>query len=159
MAAPQGYKVDNFAAVVQAIKDILPYLALFYIIDFVLWYMGNPGPSNDASLRFNIMFSSLFIAGFFVIDFFRARGRQKAAFAHPQQVIVVQQPVYMQAPPGYAYPPYPQQGQQGPPPQPPLQPGYGYAPYPGTAPQSQPPPPPPAPPHPDPRKRPPEGSA
>lgn len=153
--AGSGVRVDNFAAAVAALKSVLPFLVLFYVIDYFLYTQN----SSEAGLVFNIIVSTLFIFGFFVIDFFRVRGRMKAALnAPPQQVIVVQQPVYMQAPPGYAYPPpYPQQGQQGAPPQLPLQAGYGYAPYPGPPPPS-PPPPPPAPPR-DPRKRPPEGSA
>ncbi len=142
MAAPSQPRVDNFAAALRATKDILPYLILFYAIDVFIWYNSDGGRYADAQLVSNLLISSLFIAGFWVIDFFRARGRMKAA--QQARVIVVQQPVYVQAPPGYPYPPYP--------------------PYPGYPQQAAPGAPPPLPPPPSPgpppaQKRPPEGSA
>ena len=178
-AAPAP-RVDNFAALVRAIKDILPYAVLFYAIDLIIWWNGQPPagvPStpNDLNLVQNMMFSTLFVVGFFVIDFFRARSRQKQAARAPAQVIVVQQPVYMQPPPGYAYVPYP--AQPGAPPlQPPQQapgqppqgaPYYALYPAPAAPPPPVPPPAPappppapaPAPPPADPRRKPPEGQA
>jgi hypothetical protein len=154
-------RVDNFAALIRAIKDILPYAVLFYAIDVFIWWNGRPSfpgvPSeaNDQGLVQNMLFSTLFILGFFAIDFFRARSRQKQAIQAQAQVIVVQQPIYMQPPPGYAYAPYPQQ----PGGQPPLPPPQGAPYYPPYPPQPPPPAPPPPPPPPDVRRRPPEGQA
>ena len=121
MAAPP-FKHDNFQAVWIATKGILPYAVLFYAIDIFVW-----GGSSFAMIR-NIEISTLFIVGFFVINFLRVRARQKEMATMPQrQVIVVQQPVYMPPPPGYGY-----QGYGAPPQQ--LPPGYPGQPYP---PQSQ----------------------
>jgi hypothetical protein len=110
--AAGGFKYDNFQALMAAAKGVLPYAVLFYAIDIFVW-----GGSDAAMIR-NIEISSLFIGGFFVINFMRVRQRQKAIAMMPQQqVIVVQQPVYMQPPPGYGYAP-------GSPPQGALPPGY-----------------------------------
>lgn len=144
MAAPAAYRVDNFAAALQATKDILPYLGLFYAIDVFIWYNGGGDTYASAQLASNIMISTFFIAGFWAINFFRGRSRLKAAAEQQGRTMVVQQPVYTPAPPGYAYPQYP-----------------GYYPYPPQgapgAPPLQPPAPPPAP-WPE-KKQPPEGSA
>lgn len=177
-------RVDNFAALVIAVKQVLPFAVLFYVIDF-LWYGNTP-----EGLMSSMMASTLFIVGFLIIDFFIARSRLKGAGRQMQpQVIVVQQPVYIPQP-GYGYPPYgapqgappPQIGPDGQPYYP--QPYYGQppqqgapqqpvtaawpAPPPQAPPPLPPPPPPPAadddawlPPKPapqDPRKRPPGGT-
>lgn len=146
MAVAAAPRVDNFAAALRATKDIVPYLILFYGINIFIWYNSTRGDSADAQLVSNMMISSVFLAGFWVIDFFRARGRMKAVLSGQPQVIVVQQPVYVPAPPGYAYPTYP--------------------PYAGYPPQGAPAPPPglpasppPAPPPSPPQKPPREGSA
>lgn len=136
MGVPAAPRVDNFAAALQATKNVLPYAILFFGLNFFFWYQGTPGPYNDLQLVQNLLFVSLLVAGFWVIDFFRARGRLKQAQSAQPQVIVVQQPVYVPAPPGYAYPPYPPQGASGAPPLAPQQ-------EPGSAPAP---------------KRPPEGS-
>jgi len=144
MAVP--VKVNNGAALLRAGKDILPYAILFYMIDFFIWYASPSSLVADANLASNILISSVFIAGFFVIDFHRSRKAQKMAMesaAAAPRVVVVQQPVYLQGPPpGYPYPgyqqPYAPPPQQGYPP-------YGYTGYPGQQP-TPPPALPPAPP-------------
>lgn len=143
MAVPADPRVDNFAAALRATKDILPYLVLFYAIDVFIWYNADRSTYADGQLVSNLVISSIFIAGFWFIDFFRARGRMKAAHAAEARVIYVQQPVYAPAPPGYGYPPYPPYPPQGAPGAPP--------PWPPAPPQAPPPPPP--------KKPPPEGSA
>ncbi len=141
-----------------AAKQVLPFLALFYAIDFFLYFNSSQSSFAEESLWRNIFISSLFILGFFAIDFFRARSRMKSMMnAPPQQVIVVQQPVYIPAQ-GYGYPPYgppgaPQQQQQLPP-----QGQAYYPPYPQNYGEPPPQQPPPAPPPQGPRRRPPEGS-
>ncbi len=158
MAAPRP-RVDNFAALMWAIKNILPYAVLFYAIDIFIWWNGQPpsgvpSESNNRNLIQNVVFSSLFVVGYFLINFFRARSRQKQAMMAPAQVVVLQQPIYVQAPPGYVYPPYP--GQPGAPPPQQLQGPPYYAQY---APPPPPPPPAPPPQPADPRRKPPEGQA
>ncbi len=142
MAAPSPPpRIDNFAAAIRATKDVLPYGVLFFALNFFFWYQGTPGPYNDLQLVQNLLFVSLLTFGFWVIDFFRARGRMKAGGDAQPRVIYVQQPVYVPAPPGYVYPPYPPYPAQGAPGAPTTQP---------PAPADSPPPA---------QKPPPEGSA
>jgi len=129
VAVAAGPRIDNFAAALQATKNVLPYAILFFGINFFFWYQGTPGPSSDLQLVQNLLFVSLLTAGFWLIDFFRVRGRLKQAQAAQPQVIVVQQPVYVPAPPGYAFPPYPPPGAPGGPSVgPPQEPGLAPAP-------------------------------
>lgn len=146
-------RVDNVAALLGAGRGILPYAVLFYIIDLFIWYANPPGPANDANLAFNLLLSSVLVAGFFFMNFFRIRRAYKEPPPQPR-VVYVPQPVYVQGPPpgypGYAPPPgYP---------------AYGYPQAPPPAPSALPPPSEevplsePAQSAPPPRKRPPEGA-
>jgi hypothetical protein len=179
MAAPSP--TNYAAAAARAGKNLLPYVVLFYLIDVVLWWPTQGAAGSAGGLVFNVLVSTLFLLGFFLIDFYRGirAQRQSVLGQGGDRVVVVQQPVYMQPPPGYGYPPYaqpppypgyPPYGQA---PYPPGSPGpatqgpYAYPPYP--PPPSPPPgppaappdpaPPAPAPPTPDPRRKPPEESA
>ena len=119
MATPA--RADNGAALLGAGRGILPYAILFYLIDFFIWYSSPPGPVADANLSFNLMISSVFIAGFFLINFRRVKTSALEARAQPR-VVYVPQPVYVQGPPpGYPYPGYAP---------PPGYPPYGYPQYP-----------------------------
>lgn len=142
-------KVDNVTALAMAAKQILPYVFLFYGFDIFLWFIGRPGPANDAQLVWYMIGSTFFLAGFFVVDFLRSRSALKrqakfeAAVAAgvtmaPAQSVYVVGPPYghpgtpgQSPPPGYATAPFP--------------PPARYAPYPPAVPAPAMPPDPPPP--------------